>query len=317
MKLFKALLEDFESVMAFYDDVTERTPDIVRFARWRKGAHPTEEGIRTYINEGSMFLYKDREVIVGAMAVTMYQGEEYHAIKWSKQVADDEVAVIHILAVSPDRQGEGIGSEMIREAIRLAYANGKKAVRLDALASNTPAHEIYKRLGFEFRGQQHLYAENTSWTDFYFFEYKETIIIHLIEKDKWKEALQLVKEVFIEFEAPDYSDEGVADFMHAISDESYLNMHRFYGAYICDKLVGVIATRNEHHHIGLLFVDRNFQRRGIGRLLIQHILKRKDEAPITVNASPYGHEFYNKLGFEDTNGEQITNGVRYYPMSRK
>ena len=25
-------------------------------------------------------------------------------------------------------------------------------------------------LGFEYRGQQHLYAENTGWTDFYFFE---------------------------------------------------------------------------------------------------------------------------------------------------
>ena len=27
-----------------------------------------------------------------------------------------------------------------------------KAIRLDALASNTPAHKIYERLGFEFRG---------------------------------------------------------------------------------------------------------------------------------------------------------------------
>lgn len=178
MELFKALLEDFESIMTFYDDVTERTPDIVRFARWQKGKHPTGDGIRAYIGEGSMFLYKEREVFVGAMAITMYQGEEYHAIKWSKQVADDEVAVIHILAVSPDRQGEGIGSEMIREAICLAYANEKKAVRLDALASNTPAHEIYKRLGFEFRGQQHLYAENTGWTDFYFFEYEESVSFH-------------------------------------------------------------------------------------------------------------------------------------------
>ena len=43
----------------------------------------------------------------------------------------------------------------------------------DALASNIPAHKIYKSLGFEFRGQQHLYAENTGWTDFYFFELKQ------------------------------------------------------------------------------------------------------------------------------------------------
>ena len=117
-----------------------------------------------------MYIYRERGVIVGAMAVTMYQDENYHEIVWSQQVADVEVAVIHILAVSPDIQGKGIGSEMIREAIRLAQNNGMQAIRLDALASNTPAHKLYEHLGFEYRGKQHLYAENTGWTDFHFFE---------------------------------------------------------------------------------------------------------------------------------------------------
>jgi ribosomal protein S18 acetylase RimI-like enzyme len=59
---------------------------------------------------------------------------------------------------------------MIGEAILLAQRNGKRSIRLDALASNTPAHKIYQGLGFEYRGKQHLYAENTNWTDFYYFE---------------------------------------------------------------------------------------------------------------------------------------------------
>ena len=173
MRLNRATIEDYESIIAFYNDVTDRTPDMERFARWIKGLHPTNDGIRAYIEEGSIYLYKENDAIVGAMAVTMYQGVDYHAIEWSQQVEDNETAVIHILAVSPDAQGKGIGSEMIREAIRLAHANGMKAIRLDALASNTPAHKIYKALGFEYRGQQHLYAENTGWTDFYFFEYRD------------------------------------------------------------------------------------------------------------------------------------------------
>ena len=172
MRLELATQNDFDAIIAFYDDVTERTSEMATYARWSKGKHPTIEGIRAYINEGSMYIYHERGVIVGAMAVTMYQGEDYHTIEWSQQVPDEKVAVIHILAVSPDAQGKGIGSEMIREAIRLAQINGMQAVRLDALASNTPAHKIYERLGFEYRGKQHLYAENTGWTDFYFFEYK-------------------------------------------------------------------------------------------------------------------------------------------------
>ena len=162
MTLYQATFEEDDAIQAFYDDVTARTPDMSLYARWSKGKHPTADGIRSYIKEGSMYLYKEQGVIVGAMAVTMYQGEDYHAIEWSQPVPDDEVAVIHILAVHPDRQGSGVGSEMVREA-----------VRLDALTSNTPAHSMYKRLGFEYRGKQHLYAENTGWTDFYFFEFRQ------------------------------------------------------------------------------------------------------------------------------------------------
>ena len=172
MRLILATQNDFDAIIAFYDDVTERTPEMATYARWSKGKHPTIEGIRAYIDEGSMYIYHERGVIVGAMAVTMYQGEDYHAIDWSRQVADDEVAVIHILAVSPDAQGKGIASEMVNEAIRMTKSKGMQAIRLDALASNTPAHKLYERLGFEYRGKQHLYAENTGWTDFYFFEYK-------------------------------------------------------------------------------------------------------------------------------------------------
>ena len=173
MKLDKATINDFESIIKFYDDVILRTPEMETYARWKKGQHPTEEGIKAYIEEESMYLYKKNDTIVGAMAVTMYQGEDYHAIEWAKHVEDNEASVIHILAVNPDYQGTGVGAEMIREAINLSVDSGMKSIRLDALASNTPAHKIYKRIGFEYRGKQHLYAENTGWTDFLFFELKQ------------------------------------------------------------------------------------------------------------------------------------------------
>ena len=146
--LYQANIEDYGSIIAFYDDVNERTADVREYARWQKGKHPKAEGIKAYVQEGSMYLHKELDTLVGVMAV------------------------IHILAVSPDRQGSGIGSEMVREAIELAKANGMIAIRLDALATNTPAHKLYERLGFEYRGKQNLYADITGWTDFYFFEYK-------------------------------------------------------------------------------------------------------------------------------------------------
>lgn len=177
MKLQQASITDYASVLSFYDDVMEHTAGIEHHARWQKGKHPTAEGIKSFIQEGSLYLYTEQDVIIGAMALTMYQGEDYHAIEWSQIAEDNEVAVIHILAVAPDCQGHGIGAEMIKAAIRLAQEKGMKSIRLDALASNTPGHRLYERLGFEFRGKQHLYAENTGWTDFYFFEYKDVLSV--------------------------------------------------------------------------------------------------------------------------------------------
>lgn len=131
MNLQKATPDDFTAIIAFYDDVIEHTPCVTKYARWQKGKHPTADGIKAYIKEGSMYLYKEGGLIAGAMAVTMYQGADYHAIEWSTQVADNEVAVIHILAVRPGKQGTGIGSRMVLEAIDLAKEKGMKAIRLD------------------------------------------------------------------------------------------------------------------------------------------------------------------------------------------
>ena len=120
-----------------------------------------------------MYVLEDGDVMVAAMAITMSQGEDYHDVEWSVSLEDDEVAVVHIVCVNPDYQKQGIGKRMIQESIALAEESGKKAVRLDALASNHPAHRMYGELGFELKGTQKLYAENTGWTDFLFFEFTE------------------------------------------------------------------------------------------------------------------------------------------------
>ena len=65
--------------------------------------------------------------------------------------------------------------KMIEEGICLAKKEGKKAVRLDALESNTPAHRMYEAMEFQCRGRQKLYAENTGWTYFLFFELSKVV----------------------------------------------------------------------------------------------------------------------------------------------
>ncbi len=51
----------------------------------------------------------------------------------------------------------------------------------------------------------------------------------------------------MQFEAPDYSPEGIATFHDFLHDPDAISALTFYGAYVEDLLVGVLATRGSSH----------------------------------------------------------------------
>ncbi|WP_343210276.1 GNAT family N-acetyltransferase [Anaerolentibacter hominis] len=140
------------------------------------------------------------------------------------------------------------------------------------------------------------------------------IFIKELKEEEIKKALALVWEVFLQYEAPDYSQEGIDEFYKSIHDYNYLKNLRIFGAYVNDVLAGVIATRSESTHIALFFVDRKYHRQGIGRHLFQTVIQHNSSGKITVNSSPYAVPVYHKLGFRDTSAEQIVNGLRFTSM---
>lgn len=141
----------------------------------------------------------------------------------------------------------------------------------------------------------------------------------LLEEDL-NDALNLAWEVFQEFVAIDYSQEGINEFHQFLDHQAILKAFHegkieFWGCYDSD-LVGMIATK-EKYHISLLFVRQDYHRCGIGRNLIQEVCKeaiKYNHKKITVNSSPYAINFYKHLGFTETDKEQIVNGIRFTPM---
>ena len=101
----------------------------------------------------------------------------------------------------------------------------------------------------------------------------ENILIKELNKNKLNDALSLVQKVFNEYEAPDYSKEGIEEFHKCINDTSYLATLRVFGAFEGDNLLGVIATRSEGRHIALFFVDGKYHRQGIGKKLFKTVLE--------------------------------------------
>jgi pimeloyl-ACP methyl ester carboxylesterase/predicted GNAT family N-acyltransferase len=150
-----------------------------------------------------------------------------------------------------------------------------------------------------------------------FFDPEDTpfqLRVRPLEPSEICAALNLVWQVFLEFEAPDYAEEGVAEFKRFIDSKEMVETLALYGAFAKERMAGVAATRNNGNHIALLFVDSRYHRRGVARKLFETVRQDAAPGPITVNSSPYAAEAYRRLGFQDTDAERLTNGIRYIPM---
>ena len=149
----------------------------------------------------------------------------------------------------------------------------------------------------------------------------ENYIIKEATTKNLEEAAALVREVFLEFQAPGYSDEGITHFKEGLEYdkmcESLLGDGR--KMWICcvnNEIIGVIRTRPPCH-INLLFVKKEYHKKGIARALFNEAVKyfkaTTSSSEITVNSSPYAVEAYRKPGFIETDTEQIINGIRLFP----
>ncbi len=163
-------IADLPRILDFYQLVCEETADMPQYGRWIYGLHPTEAMIEGYVTQGMMYCVENGQEIIAAVAVTPFQTEEYHGADWQVALEDDEVAVVHILAVNPRMQKRGFARSIMMEVIDSAKDKGFKAVRLDALDCNVPAHRLYESLGFQKRDVCNWHASNTGWIDFYLFE---------------------------------------------------------------------------------------------------------------------------------------------------
>ncbi|MDD8048466.1 MAG: GNAT family N-acetyltransferase [Thomasclavelia sp.] len=171
MKLIKAKQTMYQDIINLYEDIIVNTPTMNEYGRWKKDLYPTKEIIKEYLDNDSLYVVLDNNKIIAGVGLTMFQTEEYHNIKWDKELKDNEVLVVHILGISPKHQNQGLASTIIDDIKLVAKENKMKAIRLDALESNKPAHHVYLNNGFKYHGLQNLYACNVGDTNFYYFEY--------------------------------------------------------------------------------------------------------------------------------------------------
>jgi len=153
----------------------------------------------------------------------------------------------------------------------------------------------------------------------------ETIEIKEYQKGEEAEISELIKRVYTEYVAPDYSDKGNEFFYEWIKSENILarqeKQRQLWIAKIGKEIIGVIEMR-ENTYVSLLFVDKRYQKMGVAKQLLDELIKAckqrdPEKEKIKVHASPYSIEIYKRLGFKNTDIMQEENGIKYMPMEKK
>lgn len=165
-----ALLDECHVVVNFYCELIESMRDAEFKPEWKMDVYPTEQLLKSAIQEQTLILAHMDGNLVGVMVLNHDCEPEYDKIKWHADLTKDEVMFIHLLGVLPIYHGRGYARQMVSHAVEICRQNGCKAIRLDVLQQNIPAAKLYESAGFQYIETLKMYYEDTGLTDFLLYE---------------------------------------------------------------------------------------------------------------------------------------------------
>lgn len=129
-----------------------------------------------------------------------------------------------------------------------------------------------------------------------------------------EEALSISLDVFTKCNSEDYSEEGYSTFYSFVNDPMQVSAMIMYGAFIGDRLVGVIGFKEGGRHLSLFFILKEYQGEKIGKKLFLFARKDTGVDTILVKASTYAVDIYKSLGFKVVDNRCSARGLVFTMM---
>lgn len=145
----KAILQDLDIISRIYDEIhTAQESGQIPNIGWKREVYPTKKTANEAIQAGDMFVEEIDGMIVASARINKIQLPEYSNISWKYSAPDNEVMVLHTLAVSPRKRRKGYGSKFIEFYEKYAFENNCHYLRIDTWEENHIARSLYKKLGY-------------------------------------------------------------------------------------------------------------------------------------------------------------------------
>ncbi|MDF2473822.1 MAG: acetyltransferase [Anaerocolumna sp.] len=146
----KGTVADIDEMEQFYNDILNSLEQGVNYPGWKKGIYPTKEGAVHGIKCDDLLIARYNNEIVGSIILNHIIVKGYETAPWNIYATDDEIYVVHTLAVHPKYAKNGVGSQLLEFAEEYGRKNNIKALRLDVYEHNTPAIRLYEKCGYKY-----------------------------------------------------------------------------------------------------------------------------------------------------------------------
>lgn len=152
MVIREARIEDLKNIMIFYDMMCQELGKADFLPEGNKGGFPPEEMVVASIKKRDLWIGEEEDCIAAAYIMNHQADASYRTIKWQIDADQDEVVILHALRIAPSYTGKGYAKKLVLHAVERAKERGQKAIRLDCIEGDDPAHNLYLSCGFQYMG---------------------------------------------------------------------------------------------------------------------------------------------------------------------
>lgn len=152
IEILRAHPSDLDAIEQIYTRVHDDEEKGLATTGWIRGVYPIRETAEQALKRDDLFVLKAEGRVVATGIINKIQVDVYQDIDWKHSVSDEEVMVLHTLAVDPLEKGKGYGKAFISFYEAYAREHCCRELRIDTNAINQRARAMYRKLGYEERG---------------------------------------------------------------------------------------------------------------------------------------------------------------------
>lgn len=144
----KAVRDDLDAIEQIYDHSHDAEEAGLSTTGWVRNIYPVREVAEAALERDDMYVGEAGGRIIATGVINQIQVDVYEDCDWVFKGPEEDVWVLHTLAVDPEARGSGAGPAFVRFYEDIARSAGASILRIDTNAINSRARKMYAKLGY-------------------------------------------------------------------------------------------------------------------------------------------------------------------------